>query len=97
MVALKHAFDAKNMKGLLLKILKGEYAPITGGGYSSALRNLISQMLRQNPKQRSTINEILHAPIIQDRINSFLSDVQMSSEFSHTVIHGLDIKVFIEK
>ncbi|KAA6372413.1 MAG: putative G2-specific protein kinase nimA, partial [Streblomastix strix] len=92
MVALKHAFDAKNMKGLLLKILKGEYAPITGGGYSSALRNLISQMLRQNPKQRPTINEILHAPIIQDRINSFLSDVQMSSEFSHTVIHGLDIK-----
>ncbi|KAA6383661.1 MAG: putative serine/threonine-protein kinase Nek1, partial [Streblomastix strix] len=66
LVALKRAFEAK--------ILKGEYAPITGGEYSSALINLISRMLRLNPKQRPTIDEILHSPIIQNKINSFLSD-----------------------
>ncbi|KAH7823825.1 putative Protein kinase RNA-like endoplasmic reticulum kinase-like B (PERK-like B) [Monocercomonoides exilis] len=91
LTTLKHAFDANNMKGLVMKILRGSYPPISPQ-YSADLRNLIASMLNKNPRQRPTINNILKLPIMQKRINMFLSATLVSEEFSHTIMHGIRLK-----
>jgi NIMA (never in mitosis gene a)-related kinase len=90
LTTLRHAFDANNMKGLIMKILKGTYPPISSK-YSSDLRSLISSMLSRNPRQRPNINQILALPVIQTRINQFLSQTLIKSEFSHTIMHGRNL------
>ena len=70
----------------MLKILRGIYPP-PPDRYSADLRNLIADMLRKNPKDRPSINAILRAPIIRQRIEKFLSQTLIQSEFSHTVLH----------
>jgi len=41
MTTLRHAFDATSMKGLIVKILRGQY-PAVSNHYSKGLRNLIN-------------------------------------------------------
>jgi NIMA (never in mitosis gene a)-related kinase len=43
-MSLNHAFDALSMKGLVLKILKGNY-PKPPGKYSKELMNLLEKLL----------------------------------------------------
>ncbi|XP_076354780.1 uncharacterized protein LOC143249195 [Tachypleus tridentatus] len=84
---LKHAFEAKNMKNLVLKIIRGSYPPVPPH-YSYDLRNLINQLFKRNPRDRPSINVILRKPFIFKRIRKFLTDLQYQEEFSHTVIHN---------
>ena len=86
LVSLKHAFEAGNMNNLVLKIIKGSY-PALPTKYSKELRNLVGLLLKRHPRDRPTVNEILKTPIIQARIEKFLSETLMHREFSHTVIH----------
>eukprot|EP01028_Stygiella_incarcerata_P005415 TRINITY_DN228_c0_g1_i1.p1 TRINITY_DN228_c0_g1~~TRINITY_DN228_c0_g1_i1.p1 ORF type:complete len:1074 (-),score=395.24 TRINITY_DN228_c0_g1_i1:159-3380(-) len=72
LATLKHAFDAHNMKGLVLKILRGMYPPIPST-YSRDLRMLVQQMFERDPRKRPSINAILRRPFIQSRISRFLS------------------------
>jgi len=44
MCNLRHAFDAENLSGLAVKIMKGSYPPINST-YSKGLRALIGKML----------------------------------------------------
>jgi len=90
MCALKPPFDAANIHALGLKIVKGTYPPIPSH-YSRDLKNLISQMLTLDHTKRPGINQILQAKIIQTRIRSFLSETEYSSEFSHTILHKVNI------
>lgn len=90
---LKHAFEAKNMKNLVLKIIRGSYPPVPPH-YSYELRNLINQLFKRNPRDRPTINAILRKPLIVKRIRKFLSDTQIKNEFNnmkygHQVPHSL--------
>ncbi|KAA6386780.1 MAG: putative NEK/NEK1 protein kinase [Streblomastix strix] len=59
---------------------------------SSELRSLVDSMLKRGPKERPSINQILRLPIVQKRINAFLSQTLVSEEFSHTIMHGLNIR-----
>lgn len=43
------AFDANNIKGIMMKILKGKYAPISVQ-YSKELRDLVNSCLQREPK-----------------------------------------------
>ena len=87
MTTLKHAFDANSLQLLIQKIIRGSFPP-PPSTYSSGLRALITKMISTDPKKRPTINEILHEPILKQRIEKFLSNTVMNKEFSHTVIHG---------
>ncbi|XP_023219561.1 serine/threonine-protein kinase Nek1-like [Centruroides sculpturatus] len=80
---LKHAFEAKNMKNLVLKIIRGSYPPVPPH-YSYELRNLINQLFKRNPRDRPTINAILRKPLIVKRIRKFLSETQIKNEFNNT-------------
>ncbi|GAM22931.1 hypothetical protein SAMD00019534_061060 [Acytostelium subglobosum LB1] len=64
LATLKHAFNAGSLPALVLKILKGNYPPIPTM-YSSDMRSLISFMLRTDPKQRPSVDNILSLPFIQ--------------------------------
>lgn len=63
MVTLNHAFDAESMKGLVMKILRGNYPPISKT-YSKEMSELISRLLRRNPQERPSIDQVLQMPIL---------------------------------
>ena len=48
MVTLRHAFDANSMKGLVLKILRGNY-PAIPSTYSDDLKGISAEMLIKEP------------------------------------------------
>ncbi|XP_071846816.1 serine/threonine-protein kinase Nek1-like isoform X3 [Apostichopus japonicus] len=83
---LKHAFEAGNMKNLVLKIIRGSYPPVAPK-YSYDLRNLINQLFKRNPRDRPSVNTILKKNFIMKRIRKYLTDAQLEDEFSHTVLH----------
>ncbi|KAL0236951.1 hypothetical protein PCE1_000348 [Barthelona sp. PCE] len=87
MVTHRHAFDAQNMRGLVLKILRGRY-PRIPSHYSSELSQLIDTMLQKNPKRRPTINQLLKMPRLQQNVHNMLSKTLVTAEFSHTIIHN---------
>ncbi|KAK2963667.1 putative G2-specific protein kinase nimA [Blattamonas nauphoetae] len=87
MVCLRHAFDANNMKGLMMRIQRESYRPIPSQ-YSNDLRNLIAVMLAKDPSKRPSVNQILRLPFIQQRISKYLDSQLQSEEFSHTILHG---------
>ena len=86
MASLKCPFDARDMRGLVIKILRGNYPPLPRT-FSPELTNLVAKCLCRTPAQRPSVNDLLAMPVIRARIERFLSDAQRASEFSHTVLH----------
>lgn len=87
MCTLKHAFEAGNMKGLIFKIVRGNYPPIPAR-YAYEIKLLIAQMFRQEPRERPSINAILRKPFLMkliranDQYNSEINDSDTSSVVS---------------
>lgn len=88
--ALKPPFDGPNLHFLGMKIIKGVYPPISSH-YSRELKNLVTQMLMVDPNKRPTIHQILQMSLIQTRIKHFLDETQYGSEFSHTILHKVNV------
>ncbi|XP_042324392.1 serine/threonine-protein kinase Nek1 isoform X6 [Sceloporus undulatus] len=84
MCTLKHAFEAGNMKNLVLKIISGSFPPVSVH-YSHELRSLISQLFKRNPRDRPSVNSILEKTFIAKRIDKFLTPELIAEEFSHKV------------
>ncbi|NXF36601.1 NEK1 kinase, partial [Nyctibius bracteatus] len=84
MCTLKHAFEAGNMKNLVLKIISGPFPPISMH-YSYDLRNLLSQLFKRNPRNRPSINSILEKNFIAKRVEKFLTPQLIAEEFSHKI------------
>ncbi|XP_049720774.1 serine/threonine-protein kinase Nek1 isoform X8 [Elephas maximus indicus] len=80
MCTLKHAFEAGNMKNLVLKIISGSFPPVSLN-YSYDLRNLLSQLFKRNPRDRPSVNSILEKGFIAKRIEKFLSPQLIAEEF----------------
>ncbi|XP_047474003.1 uncharacterized protein LOC125028591 [Penaeus chinensis] len=72
MTTLKHAFEASNMKALILKIIKGVYHPIPPR-YSRDLRMLHTQIFQREPQARPSISVILRKHFILKRVPRFIS------------------------
>uniref|UniRef100_A0A8C2CAV3 non-specific serine/threonine protein kinase n=1 Tax=Cyprinus carpio TaxID=7962 RepID=A0A8C2CAV3_CYPCA len=72
MCTLKHAFEAGNMKNLVLKIIRGSYPPVSVH-YSQDLRSLLAQLFKRNPRERPSVSVILDKPFLARRIHKFLS------------------------
>ncbi|CAK79715.1 unnamed protein product (macronuclear) [Paramecium tetraurelia] len=71
MMALKHAFEAKTMEGLFLKIINGKYQPMPIN-YSQELIQLLKDILNTDPQKRLNINQILDYRIIRKSKNEFV-------------------------
>ncbi|XP_050718969.1 uncharacterized protein LOC126999887 [Eriocheir sinensis] len=72
MVTLRHAFEANNMKTLILKIIKGAYPPVPPR-YSRDLRLLLSQIFQREPQARPSICAVLRKAFIFKRVSKFIS------------------------
>ncbi|NXB82205.1 NEK1 kinase, partial [Donacobius atricapilla] len=84
MCTLKHAFEAGNMKNLVLKIISGPFPPVSMH-YSYDLRNLLSQLFKRNPRNRPSVNSILEKNFIAKRVEKFLTPELIAEEFSHKI------------
>lgn len=84
---MHHPFEANNMQMLAYKILRGSFDPISPK-YSYELRNLVTSMLKRNPRERPSVNGVLKKAFIMKRCEKFLTNEVLREEFSHTVLHG---------
>jgi NIMA (never in mitosis gene a)-related kinase len=71
MVTLRHAFDANSMKGLVLKILRGNY-PAIPAHYSA---------------RRPSMRKILEKDFLSKRISKLLTTTIAKNEFTSTFIN----------
>jgi len=76
MVTLKHAFDANNIKGLVLKILKGSY-PAIPFQYSDKIKSLVAELLIKDPKKRPSIRKILEKDFMKVRIQKIFDEATL--------------------
>eukprot|EP00658_Telonema_sp_P-2_P046262 TRINITY_DN3437_c0_g2_i2.p1 TRINITY_DN3437_c0_g2~~TRINITY_DN3437_c0_g2_i2.p1 ORF type:complete len:286 (+),score=63.33 TRINITY_DN3437_c0_g2_i2:229-1086(+) len=72
LLTLRHAFEGNNMRGLVVKILRGIFPPISSK-YSRNARDLVALMLAKDPRKRPTVGQILKKGFIRERISKFLS------------------------
>eukprot|EP00762_Andalucia_godoyi_P006726 ANDGO_06153.mRNA.1 putative serine/threonine-protein kinase nek3 len=79
LLTMRHAFDAQNMRGLVVKILRGVYPPVPTS-YSEDLRLLVGQMFERDPRKRLSVNGILRTPLMRSRISKFLSESMIRKE-----------------
>ncbi|XP_057209154.1 serine/threonine-protein kinase Nek1 isoform X2 [Triplophysa rosa] len=84
MCTLKHAFEAGNMKNLVLKIIRGSYPPVSVH-YSQDLRLLLAKLFKRNPRERPSVSTILDKPFLTRRIHKFLTPQLIAQEFSHSL------------
>ncbi|XP_076582578.1 serine/threonine-protein kinase Nek1 isoform X2 [Chaetodon auriga] len=86
MCTLKHAFEAGNMKNLVLKIIRGSYPPVSVH-YSQELRSLLAQLFKRNPRERPSVSSILDKAFLACRIERFLTPQIIAQEFHHAFLH----------
>lgn len=79
MVTLQHAFNAKDMNSLMLKIIRGQL-PRMSRQYSETLTNLIRSMLSKNPDDRPTAKEILQNSFIKQNIMQLLEKTKIKCQ-----------------
>jgi NIMA (never in mitosis gene a)-related kinase len=64
MATFKHPFNASNQGALIIKILNGNYEPLSNKDYSVDLKKMIASLLEKIYLKRPTIKEILKNPSI---------------------------------
>jgi len=84
--ALKPPFDGTSLHMLGMRITRGNY-PALPRSCSVKLQNLVKMMLATSTHKRPSIYQILKQEIVQNRIQSFLSQTVLKDEFSHTIFH----------
>lgn len=77
--AMRVPFDAPNIKALVDKIIKSP-VPAVPSTYSSALRQLVADMLNKDWKKRPSAADILQRDIIQAEIKAMLAEEQSKKE-----------------
>jgi len=65
MATLKHAFDASDMNGLVMKVLRGKVVPLPDA-FSPQLSQMINKLLSKSPRGRPTLEMIFSAEFLQD-------------------------------
>jgi NIMA (never in mitosis gene a)-related kinase len=85
MMALKHPFNAGDMKSLMQRILKVQYdAPPTC--YSPELRTIITRLLTKDPAQRLKLSEMLEMPIMVTRMKQWLQGGILPSRYISSLV-----------
>ena len=85
LLTFKMPFNAQSLPKLSIKINKGEYAA-PSSTYSSEIRGLLKKCLTLKPEERPSINEILKMPLIKNRINNLLNEVQFDQDLTKTMV-----------
>ena len=67
MMSLKHAFDANDMNGLIMKIIRGKIPPLPNK-YSPELKQLTTALLSKIPSRRPSLESILKMKFLQSTV-----------------------------
>ena len=84
LMTFKMPFNAVSLPLLSIKIKKGEYKP-PPSTYSKEIKDLLKSCLTVDPTKRPSINDILQLPLIKNRINNFLNEVQFDQDLTKTM------------
>lgn len=68
---LRHAFNAQTINGLAVKILKGNFAPVSPS-YSKDLREIIHSMMAVDQKNRPSVKMLAQNPFVKRIITRYL-------------------------
>ena len=75
LLALAYPFTANNQAALILRILRGGYAPLPESRYSVDLRGVVDACLQPQPALRPTAAQILELPAAKRHRTAVLSDL----------------------
>mmetsp|Transcript_1694 Transcript_1694/g.5941 ORF Transcript_1694/g.5941 Transcript_1694/m.5941 type:complete len:710 (-) Transcript_1694:2334-4463(-) len=78
----RHAFEANSMKGLVGKILRGIYPPISSR-YSANLKHLIDICLQKDVRKRPSVFEILKMDYVKKYVGKYAVSDTKSAETTH--------------
>jgi serine/threonine protein kinase len=67
MCCLRHAFEARDMDGLVKKIMRCSYSALPST-YSPGVQNLVKALLQLAPARRPSVSEILAMPVLRERM-----------------------------
>ena len=68
MAALHPPFQAENSLSLALKIKQGTFKPLPSPRYSQELSRTIRWMLKQEPRERPNVEDLLNLPQVSMRL-----------------------------
>jgi len=85
LLTFKMPFNDQSLNKLTIKINKGDYAQ-PSSEYSSEIKDLLKKCLTTNPDIRPSIDEILNLPLIKNRINNKLNEVQYDQDLSTIMV-----------
>lgn len=74
LATLKKAFEASNLPALVLKIMKGNFIPISER-YSEDLKKLVLSLLQVDPTKRPTLRQIMAQPLLVNALFNLSTDV----------------------
>lgn len=77
-LALKRPFTATNMKGLMSKVLKGEFPPLPDK-YSQDLKDVVKFILDVDPNHRPSIIDIFALPYIKEGLRVLSETVKKNT------------------
>jgi len=84
LMTFRMPFNAVSLPLLSIKINRGVYKP-PPSTYSSEIRDLLKKCLTVDPVQRPSIDDILKLPLIKNRINNFLKEVEYDQNLHSTM------------
>ena len=91
LLTFKMPFNDQSLNKLTIKINKGDYAQ-PSSEYSSEIKDLLKKCLTTNPDIRPSIDEILNLPLIKNRINNKLNEVQNDQDLSTIMVKKYEDK-----
>jgi len=87
-LALKRPFTATNMKGLMAKVMNGEYPPLPDK-YSKQFRDVVKFILVTDANKRPSIAEVFELDYIKDGLRIFLETVKKNTRIADATKEAL--------
>ena len=87
MCSQKLPFRGRDQFIIQKKIKEGVYDAIPIR-FTRDMRSFVDKLLTNDPAKRPSITQLLNFPIIKNRIQLFLNEIDIQKEFSHTILHN---------
>lgn len=83
-MALKRPFASTNMKGLMAKVLAGDYEPLPSH-YSTDFRDVVRHILVCDANERPSVTDIFRFPYIREGLKVFMHTVKKNGRISEEI------------
>lgn len=87
-MSLKRPFTATNMKGLMAKVLSGDFEPLPDH-YSPEFRDVVKQILVVDANERPSVRDITRIPYVHEGLKVFMHTVKKNNRISEEIKDAL--------